>query len=53
MRSFHEKTNLCHFFSVCLGVKGGFCKQNWMFFGSNTEFVVEGVVPDLKQTIVR
>jgi len=39
--------NLGHLFSVGLGVKGGFSEENGVFFGSNSELVVEGVMPDL------
>lgn len=45
------RTNLGHLFSVCLGVKRSFCKEDWVFFWGNTELVVEGVMPDLFHVI--
>jgi hypothetical protein len=39
--------NLSHLFSVGLGVQGGFSEQDGVFLRSNTELVVEGVMPDL------
>ena len=38
---------LGHLFTVSFWVEWGFGEEDWMFFGGNTEFVVEGVVPDL------
>lgn len=43
--------NLGHPFSVLLGVEGRFCHQDGMLFGRNSEFVVEGVVPDLLHVV--
>ena len=46
------KTNqniyLCHFFSVGFWVERSFSQKNWVFLGSYTQLVVEGVMPDLK-----
>src|SRR4051794_15247140 len=39
--------DLSHLFSVGLGVQWGFSQEDWVFLRSNSEFVVEGVVPDL------
>merc|ERR1719354_903418 len=39
--------DLCHLFSVGLGVQRGFGQQDGMFLGGNSELVVEGVMPDL------
>merc|ERR1719209_354427 len=39
--------DLGHLFTVSLWVKWGFSQKNGLFFWCNTEFVVEGVVPDL------
>merc|ERR1712013_491535 len=39
--------DLCHFLSVGLGVEWSFGQQHGVFLGCNTEFVVEGVMPDL------
>jgi len=38
---------LCHLFAVCFGVEGSFSEENGVFFRGNTQFVVEGMVPDL------
>jgi hypothetical protein len=38
--------DLGHLFSVGLGVEWGFSEQDWVFFGGNTEFIVECVMPD-------
>ena len=43
--------DLSHLFSVSLGVQGGFGEENRVFFGGNTKFVVEGVMPDLLHVI--
>ena len=43
--------NLGHPFSVLLGVERRFCHQDGMLFGRNSEFVVEGVVPDLLHVV--
>jgi len=34
------------FFSVGLGVQRSFSEQDWVFFGGDSQFVIEGVVPD-------
>merc|ERR1712038_330140 len=39
--------DLGHLFTVSLWVKWGFGQENGLFFWCNTEFVVEGVMPDL------
>merc|ERR1712088_468252 len=39
--------DLGHLFTVSLWVKWGFSQENGLFFWCNTEFVVEGVMPDL------
>ena len=39
---------LGHFFSVSFWVEWSFCQQNWVFLRGNTQFIVEGVMPDLK-----
>ena len=43
--------DLCHLFSVGLGVEGGLSKQNGVLFRCDTELVVESVVPDLLHVI--
>ncbi|ETN79186.1 hypothetical protein NECAME_09951 [Necator americanus] len=43
--------DLGHLFSVGLGVKWGLSEQDGVLFGSNTELIVEGVVPDLLHII--
>ena len=45
------KHDLCHLFSVGLGVKWGFCEKDWVLFGGDTEFIVEGMMPDLLHII--
>merc|ERR1719367_204702 len=40
-----------HLFTVSLWVKWGFSQKNGLFFWCNTEFVVEGVIPDLFHVI--
>jgi len=39
--------DLGHLFTVSLWVKWGFSEEGWVFFWGDSEFVVEGVVPDL------
>lgn len=39
--------DLGHLLSVGLWVQWGLSEENWVFLWSNTEFVVEGVMPDL------
>merc|ERR1719182_1350323 len=41
------KHDLGHLFSVGLGVEWGLSEQDWVLFGGNSQFVVEGVMPDL------
>ena len=41
------KHDLGHLFSVGLGVEWSLCQQHWVLFWCNTEFIVEGVMPDL------
>merc|ERR1712215_504720 len=43
--------DLGHLLTVSLGVKRGLSKEDWGFFRSNTELVVEGVMPDLLHII--
>merc|ERR1719376_1329403 len=43
--------DLGHFLTVSLGVEGGFCQKNGVFLWGNTEFIIEGVVPDLLHVI--
>merc|ERR1711923_37436 len=43
--------DLGHLLTVSLWVKWGFSQKNGLFFWCNTEFVVEGVVPDLLHVI--
>merc|ERR1719323_1098021 len=45
------KHDLSHLFSVGLGVEGGLSEENGVFLRSNTEFIVEGVMPDLLHVI--
>merc|ERR1719410_701760 len=39
--------DLSHLFPVSFGVQGGLGQEDGMFFGCNTEFIVESVMPDL------
>ena len=43
--------DLGHLFTVSLGVEGSLSEQDRMLFGSDTKFIVEGVVPDLFHVI--
>jgi hypothetical protein len=45
------KHNLGHFFAVRLGVERCLSKENRVFLRSNTEFIVEGMMPDLFHVI--
>merc|ERR1719154_822474 len=45
------KHDLGHLLTVSLWVKRCFCQENGLFLRSNTEFIVEGVVPDLLHVI--
>merc|ERR1719150_3060533 len=45
--------DLRHLLTVGLGVEWGLGEENGVFLGSNTELVVEGVVPDLLHIIPR
>ncbi|KAL0911663.1 hypothetical protein M5K25_019818 [Dendrobium thyrsiflorum] len=38
---------LCHLFSVCLGIERSFSQQYRVLLRGNTEFIVEGVMPNL------
>ena len=43
--------DLGHLFAVGLGIEGGLSEQDGMFLGSNTEFVVESMMPDFLHVI--
>ncbi len=43
--------DLSHFFSVLLGVERSFGEEDWVFLWSDTELVVEGVMPDLLHVV--
>jgi hypothetical protein len=43
--------DLGHLFAIGLGVEGGLSQEDGVFLRSNTEFVVEGVMPDLLHVI--
>merc|ERR1719365_530981 len=43
--------DLGHLLPVGLGVEGSLSKEDWLFLRGNTEFIVEGVVPDLLHVI--
>ena len=43
--------DLGHFLTVSLWVQWGFSQQNWVFLWGDTQFVVEGVMPDLLHII--
>merc|ERR1711973_655637 len=43
--------DLSHLLTVSLGVEGGLSEEDGLFLGGNTEFIVEGVVPDLLHVI--
>merc|ERR1711962_431433 len=45
------KHNLCHFLTIGLGVEWSLSKKDRLFLRSNTELIVEGVVPDLLHII--
>ncbi|KAH9494229.1 hypothetical protein DERF_014932 [Dermatophagoides farinae] len=39
--------DLGHLFSVGFWIQWSFSQQDWAFFWGNTQFIVEGVMPDL------
>merc|ERR1712026_443397 len=43
--------DLSHLFTVSLGVEGSLSGEDGLFLGGNTEFIVEGVMPDLLHII--
>merc|ERR1719193_2904700 len=43
--------DLSHLLTVSLGVEGSLSKEDGLLFGGNTEFIVEGVMPDLLHII--
>merc|ERR1711902_84723 len=43
--------DLGHLFTVSLGVKGSFSQEDGLLLRGNTEFIVEGVMPDLLHVI--
>merc|ERR1712018_272026 len=45
------KHNLSHLFTVSLGVEGSLSKEDRLLLRGNTEFIVEGVMPDLLHVI--
>merc|ERR1712025_1238081 len=45
------KHDLSHLFTVSLGVEGSLSKEDGLLLGGNTEFIVEGVMPDLLHII--
>merc|ERR1719323_1957837 len=45
------KHDLSHLFSVGLGVERGLSEEDGVFLRGNTEFIVEGVMPDLLHVI--
>jgi len=45
------KHNLGHLFTVSLGVKRSLSQEDGLFLRGNTEFIVEGVMPDLLHII--
>merc|ERR1712079_54411 len=45
------KHNLGHLLTVSLGVEGSLSKEDRLLLRGNTEFIVEGVVPDLLHVI--
>merc|ERR1712213_120862 len=45
------KHDLSHLLTVSLGVEGSLSEEDGLFLGGNTEFIVEGVMPDLLHII--
>merc|ERR1712012_362816 len=45
------KHDLSHLFTVSLGVEGSLSEEDGLFLRGNTEFIVEGVMPDLLHII--
>merc|ERR1712209_11603 len=43
--------DLGHLFTIGLGVEGSLSQEDGLFLRSNTEFIVEGVMPDLLHVI--
>jgi len=45
------KHDLCHLFPVSLGVEGSLSQQDRVLLRSNTQLIVEGVMPDLLHVV--
>jgi hypothetical protein len=45
------ENNLCHLFTVGLGVDGGLGEQDGVLLGGDTQLVVEGVMPNLLHVV--
>merc|ERR1719373_991780 len=45
------KHDLSHLLTIGLGVEGSLSKEDGLFLRGNTEFIVEGVMPDLLHVI--
>ena len=45
------KHDLGHLFTVGLGVEGSLSEQDGVLFGSNTEFIIESVMPNLLHVV--
>merc|ERR1719384_1717445 len=43
--------DLSHLLTVSLGIEGSLSEENRLFLWGNTEFIVEGVMPDLLHVI--
>merc|ERR1712001_416769 len=43
--------DLSHLLTVSLGIEGSLSEEDGLFLGGNTEFIVEGVMPDLLHVI--
>merc|ERR1712242_69211 len=43
--------DLGHLFTIGLGVEGSFSQEDGLFLRSDTEFIVEGMMPDLLHVI--
>ena len=43
--------DLCHLLAVGFGVERRFGEHDWVLFGRDAQFVVEGVVPDLLHVV--
>jgi hypothetical protein len=49
--SLYAKAHLCHLLSIGFGIEGSFGEKDGVFFRSNSQLIVESVMPDLLHVI--